>query len=111
MRTVGSTLLSLAFLLLSGCEQIDFIEIAPKDLVLRQKNNQIWLQAHAKSHTGTAYPKTTVNWSVKDPSVAVVDETGKLTPVKSGATEVVAQVGKVTASAPVQVLFAEKIEV
>jgi hypothetical protein len=95
----------------AGCDQVDYIEIKPDTLVLKQKNNEIWLQGHAMSHTGVHYSRTKVNWSVKDESVAKVDEAGRLTPVKSGITEVVASVGKVKAAMPVSVLFAEKFTV
>lgn len=97
--------------LAAGCERVDYIEILPEQLVLRQKNNEIWLQAKAMSHTGVHYSRTHVGWSTKDPSIAVVDEKGRLTGVKSGRTEVVAVANKVVATAPVEVLFAEKITV
>lgn len=98
-------------LLALGCNQVDYIEIKPQSLVLRQKNNEIWLQAHAMSHTGVHYSRAPIAWSVADPSIAQVDATGKLTPLKSGATEVIARHEKIEARAPVQVLFAEKMEV
>ncbi len=94
-----------------GCDQVDYIEIKPDNLVLRQKNNEVWLQGHAMSRTGVHYSRLTPGWRAKDESVAKVDATGRLTPVKSGHTEIVATVGKVTAEVPVDVLFAEKIAV
>ena len=108
---VASMLLWTALTAAVGCDQVDYIEIKPDNLVLKQRNNEIWLQGHAMSHTGVHYSRAAVGWSVKDESIARVDQTGKLTPVKSGHTELVARVGKVTAEAPVDVLFAEKIVV
>ena len=107
----SSSFLWLASLLLGACEQVDYLEVQPARVELRQRNNTVWLQAHPMSHTGVYYNRVRVSWSIKDPSVATVDDVGRVTPVKSGATEVVAAVGKVTAAVPVQVLFAEKMAV
>ncbi|MFZ5469228.1 MAG: Ig-like domain-containing protein [Myxococcota bacterium] len=108
---MGRALFLASLTLATGCSQVDYIDIKPKTLVLRQRNNEIWLQGHAMSHTGVHYSRATVTWSTKDPSIAVVDEKGRLTPVKSGLTEVVAKHGDVQAAAPVEVLFAEKMTV
>lgn len=96
---------------LLGCAKADYIQIEPDIAILRNKNDSVWLRGHVKSHGGTEYPMAYVSWSVKDPSIARVDETGKLTPVKSGTTEVVAAYRGVTAQVPVQVVFAEKMKV
>ncbi|MBX5483135.1 MAG: Ig-like domain-containing protein [Myxococcaceae bacterium] len=95
----------------ASCARADYIEITPDIATLKQKNNSVWLIAHVKSQNGREYPQVTVSWSVKDPSVATIDETGKLTPLKSGRTEAVASYGDVKASIPVEVLFAEKMKV
>lgn len=111
MRTLRPALAASALALVLGCNGADYISIKPDTLVLRQKNNEIWLQGHAMSHTGVHYSRATIRWSVKDESIARVDATGKLTPVKSGRTEVVAETGNVKAIAPVEVIFAEKMTV
>ena len=110
---VNRRFLTLACLAASlfGCEQVDYIELKPSEVVLKSPNDTIWLQAHPMSHTGVYYSRTHVSWSSKDPSIAKVDDTGKLTPVKSGTTSVVASAAGVTAEAPVEVLFAEKMAV
>lgn len=110
MRRSISPLAALAALAL-GCENLDYIEIRPQNLVLRQRNNSLWLQGRAMSQTGVHYSRASIGWSTRDPSIAKVDEAGRLTPVKSGLTYVVASAGKVKAEAPVEVLFAEKIAV
>lgn len=94
-----------------GCVKADFIEITPDVVTLKQKNNMVWLRAMVKSHNGQEYPQARPSWSVRDPSIAQVDEAGKLTPVKSGRTEVVASYGDISASIPVEVLYAEKMKV
>lgn len=101
-----------AIALVSGaCSRADYIEIEPDIATLKQKNNMVWLRARAKAHSGQEYPLEGVNWKVKDESIAAVDATGKVTPIKSGRTEVVASSGDITASIPVEVLFAEKLKV
>lgn len=104
---VASALLALA----AGCSQVDYIEIKPDILVLKQKSNEIWLQGHAMSHTGVQDTRARIAWSTADPAIAVVDEKGRLTPVGSGRTDVIARFGKVEARKPVDVLFAAKIQV
>lgn len=111
MRIVVAVVgLTLAFA--AGCSaNVDYIDIEPDVAILKQRNGLVWLRARAMSHTGVHYPQVTVSWSVTDPSVAQVDSTGKLTPVKSGRTEVVAKVGDVIAAIPVEVILAEKLRV
>ena len=55
--------------------------------------------------------RASIAWSVKDPSIATIDATGKVKPLKSGHTEVIATHGSVTASVPLDVLFVEKVQV
>jgi hypothetical protein len=111
MRKVLATA-ALALASAAGCSaNVDYIDIDPDVAVFKHRSDRVWLRARAMSHTGTHYPQVTVSWSVKDPSVASVDQTGRLTPLKSGRTEVQAKIGKVTASVPVEVLFAEKLKV
>jgi hypothetical protein len=97
--------------LLFACEKVDYLELAPEAVVLKQPNNEVWVQAKAMSHTGVQAPRAMVGWSIKDPSIATVDDKGKVKPVKSGHTEVVASHKSITASVPVDVLYTEKVEV
>lgn len=102
---------SLAVLAALGCENVEYIKVEPEHVVLRTRNDSVWMKAMGKSQTGHDYPKAAMTWSMKDESIAKVDPTGKVTPVKSGQTELVVQHGEVKSSVPVQVLFAEKMEV
>jgi len=95
--------------ILSACEQIDYLELSPKELKLLQKNNEIWLSARAKSHTGVEYPRARIEWSVADASIVQIDSKGLLKPLKSGRTQITARTGTVSASLPVEVLFSEKL--
>jgi hypothetical protein len=96
----------------AGCAMdVDYIDIDPDVAIFKQKNNEIWLRAKPMANSGRQYPQVTVVWSVKDPDIAEVDQTGRLRPVKSGRTEAVATLGSITASVPVEVLFASKIKV
>lgn len=103
--------LSLLLLATAACDKIDYIEIDPQELLLRQPNNEVWLVAHGKSRQGRPGLRVVVGWSSADPSIATVDATGKVKPVKSGHTEIIAKYGDVEARVPVDVLYVEKISV
>lgn len=112
MSRAGLTLLIvLAIAAATGCDNVEYIKVQPEHVTLRTRNDSVWMQALGKSQTGRDYPKAAMTWSMKDESVAKVDGTGKVTPLKSGQTELIVKHGDVTASVPVQVLFAETIEV
>jgi Bacterial Ig-like domain (group 2) len=102
---------ALAGLALSACEKVDYIEIAPAEVELKQPNNSQWLQAKCMARNGARAVQAIVKWSVKDPSVAAVTERGLVTPVGSGETEVIATYRDLEARVPVRVIFVERIEV
>ncbi len=108
MRRLSIFVTSVALL---ACEKVDYLELSPDAVVLKQSNNEVWVQAKAMSHTGVQAPRAMVGWSMKDPSIATVDEKGKVKPLKSGHTEVIASHKSITASVPVDVLYTEKVEV
>jgi len=108
MRRVSLCLLLLA---VPACEKIDYIELDPAEVILRQPNNEVWLVAHGKSRQGRPGIRVVVGWSSADPSIATVDNTGKVKPVKSGHTEIIAKYGDTEARVPVDVLYVEKITV
>lgn len=107
MRTVS--LLSL--LLLSACEPVDYIELAPAAVVFKQSNNQTAMEAKCMARSGARAVKAKVSWSVKDPTIAKVDGKGLVTPLADGETEVIARYGDVEARSPVQVIYVDRIEV
>ncbi len=101
----------MSVLLLSACEKVDFIELAPTEVVFKQPNNQTWMEARCMARNGVRAVKAKVGWSVKDPAVAKVDPKGLLTPVGDGDTEVVAKYGDLEARAIVQVIYVDHLEV
>jgi hypothetical protein len=101
----------LAVTVASGCSQVDYLDLEPDVVVLKQRNNMVWMRARPMSQTGVHYAQEKVTWSVKDPSIAQIDESGKLTPVRTGRTEVIARHREVMAAVPVEVIFAEKMQV
>lgn len=103
--------LPLLLLLAAGCDRIDYIRIEPSAIVLKQANNEVWLSAKAMNNQGRQAERASIGWSSADPSIATVDDKGKVKPVKSGSTEIIARHGKVEARATVDVLFVEKVEV
>lgn len=101
----------LVLLVAAACDKIDYIEIEPQEVILRQPNNEVWLVAHGKSRQGRPGIRVVVGWSSADPSIATVDNTGKVKPVKSGHTEIIAKYGNAEARVPVDVLYVEKVSV
>lgn len=95
----------------SACDNVQYIDVDPQAVSLRTKNDSVWLHAMGKSQTGHEYPKAEMSWSMKDESIASVDNTGKVLPKKSGQTELIVKHGNVSATVPVEVLFAEKVTV
>ena len=96
---------------LLACEKVDYLELSPDTVVLKQPTNEVWVQAKAMSRTGVQAPRAMLGWSIKDPAIAAVDDKGKVKPLKSGRTEVIVSHKEITASVPVEVLFVEKVEI
>lgn len=109
MRTLSLAIISV--LLCSACEKIDYVELAPSEVVFKQANNQQWMEAKAMARNGVRAVKAHVSWSVGDANVAKVDAKGLLTPVGDGDTEVIARVGDLEARVPVTVIYVDRIEV
>lgn len=96
---------------LAACEQVDYIDLSPGQVVLRQPTNQVFLEARCMARTGVRAAKAKVSWAIKDPAIASVDQAGLVKPVKSGHTEVIATYHGLEARAPVDVLYVERVEV
>jgi len=111
MRRLALPGLVLAAALVSACERVDYIELKPTDVVFKQPNNQVWMEAACMARNGVRAVKARVGWSVADPAIAEVNEKGLLKPKASGDTEVIAKYGDVEARAAVHVIFVERIEV
>jgi hypothetical protein len=105
------TLALMSVLVLSACERIDYIEIAPTEVVFKQPNNQTWLEAKCMARNGVRAVKARVTWSVADPAIAKVDQKGLLSPVGDGETEVIAKVGDIEARTPVRVVYVDHLEI
>lgn len=108
MRTA---LAILSLTALCGCERIDYIELAPAEVLFKQPNNSSWLEAKCMARNGVRAVKARVEWSTKDPSIATVDNKGLVKPVADGETEVIAKVGDVEARVPVRVIYVDRITV
>jgi len=107
----SSLLLAVAVLAFSACEKIDYIELVPTDVVFKQSNNEMWMEARAMARNGVRAVKARVAWSVGDGAVAKVNAKGLLQPVGDGETEVIARIGDVEARVPVHVVFVDRLEV
>jgi hypothetical protein len=103
-------LLSLSLLgALTGCQQVDYIELSPGQVVLKQTGQEAWVQAKAMARTGVRQANAPITFTVANPEIASVDKKGLVKPIKSGETEVVVRSGSVEARVPVSVIFAEKV--
>jgi uncharacterized protein YjdB len=96
---------------LTACERVDYIDLKPSTVVIKQPANLVYVEAIPMSRQGARATKVQVAWSIKDPEIASVDKKGGVKGLKSGHTEVIAKVGDVEAHAQVDVLFVEKLEV
>jgi hypothetical protein len=103
--------LLLALFVLTSCERVDFIELSPSAIELKQANSQVWVEAKCAARSGVRATKAHVEWSVRDPTIATVSSKGLVKPVASGETEIVARHGEIEARAQVRVAFVERIEV
>lgn len=104
-------LIALSVVGFTACDKVDYIELSPDSVMLRQPNNEVWLSAKAMSRQGRQGIRISVGWVSADPSIATVDSTGKVKPVKSGHTEIIATYKGVEARVPVDVVFTERVEV
>ncbi len=94
-----------------GCEKVDYIELLPAEIILKQPNNQVFVEARPMSRQGARATRVTVNWATGDGEVAKVTNKGQVTPVGDGETEVIARVGDVEARVPVRVIYVDRVEV
>ena len=110
-RAMRLTVIAIVSVVLcSACEKIDYIELAPAEIVLKQPNNAVWVEAKPFSRAGNRAKHASINWSVGDSAIAAVSEKGQVTPVADGDTEVIAKIGDVEARVPVRVIYVDHIE-
>ncbi len=109
MRTLAVGVVSTV--LCQACEKVDYIELVPAEIILKQPNNQVFVEAKAMSRQGARANHATVSWSVGDGAVARVTNKGQVTPEGDGDTEVIARVGDVEARVPVRVIYVDRVEV
>lgn len=99
---------ALMFAALVGCSKPTRIVLEPKQPSFRSKGEPVAMIAHVMtSHMENAEAKVT--WSVEDPAVASVSETGIVRAVGSGRTKVIAKHQDLVASMPIEVLLVEKV--
>jgi hypothetical protein len=105
------TLVLLSIVLCSACEKIDYIELAPTEVIFKDPKAEKWMEAKCMARSGARATRTKVTWSVADEKVATVSPKGLLKPVGDGETDVIAKVGDIESRAKVQVIYVDKIEV
>lgn len=96
---------------LGGCIKVEYLEIQPKDIGLRRKNDAIWVKCLGKNRAGHEVPKVKCAWSVADEKIAVVDADGKLSGRTAGQTTLIAKGMGLEAEAMVRIESVERIEI
>ncbi len=108
MRAGGLALLCLCAV---SCAKVDYVEIAPSQVVLKRRGEGMWLRAKPMSRNGVYYPRLAVEWRSDDPKVARIDATGQLTAGGSGHAIVTATAGGRAATVDVDVQTVETVRV
>lgn len=88
-----------------GCSgnRIEIMKVEPPTLTLNTMDSVSPFTVTAYNAKNEVVPVTTIAWSSSDVAVLLVDQTGKLTPVKSGVATVTAAAGTAKADVPVTV--------
>lgn len=107
-RLIGSFVAAVIF---AGCSSVDHLEIDPKEVVLKRKNEGVWVKCIGKNKANHTVPKVGCSWRIGDDKIAVVDKDGKLQGRASGTTTVYAKSGQLEAEAIVRIEGVERIEV
>src|SRR5947209_7187456 len=110
-KPIQSSLSALVALVVLGCNQPNHLEIKPKEVLLKRKNDGTWVQCLGKNRAGHDIPKVACTWKIGDEKIAVIDKDGKLQGRASGQTTVYAKHGDLEAEASVRVEGVERIEV
>lgn len=97
-----TALLTLAFV--GGCGvKVESIRVEPSSLTLHHRESSSPFTVTAYNARGEVLPAAPLTWSSGDTSVLVVDQTGRVTPLKSGTTTVTVASGRAQAVVPVTV--------
>ena len=112
IRSNAVRFLPLAAALLLGCGQKPAsLELTPRTLELGKKGESKSIAAVAKDKNGAPIEKAQFEWSSKDPKVATVDATGKVTAVSTGTTAVSVKAGEIADPVTVVVTVPEKVTI
>ena len=105
MRWFGPVLL---LLVAPACTKATHINLEPKQPSLRSKSESIQMIGHVMtSHREDAEAHAT--WTIEDPNIASIDETGVLRAKSSGRTKAIAHYGDLVASVPVEIILVESV--
>jgi hypothetical protein len=104
----GTLLLGLA---LGSCARIDYIEMEPKQVILKRKGDGLWLRAKAMSRNGVYYPETQYTWSSDNPKAVTVNNVGQISAVGAGRAVISAQAAGKAATVDVDVQSVESVRV
>ena len=108
MHRLGLTVVAFA---LMSCDKVDYLDVQPSTVVLKQPNNMVELRVTPKRRNGQALSPVVLGWKSLNEAVAKVDGQGRVSPVASGTTDIQVNHGEISARVPVEVVFVERIEV
>ncbi|MBN1426033.1 Ig-like domain-containing protein [Candidatus Fermentibacteria bacterium] len=90
---------------MAGCggNRIEIMKIEPTSLTLNTKDSVSPFTVTAYNAKNEVVPAPTIAWSTSDSLTLLVDQTGRVTPMKSGMATVTAAAGNAKADVPVTV--------
>jgi hypothetical protein len=113
--SIGLSLATGALLALAGCEVVSVtvidaasVEISPNDVTVFEGQEEE-VSAIVRSSAGDILTGRNIQWTIDEPDVAVVSETGVVRGAKSGTTTLRVRTGAVEGTAPVTVLARPEI--
>lgn len=97
-------------ILFYSCQKPTTIEIEQKEIFLKFKEDSVQLKVKVLDKKGKIIQKAKCEFSSDNPSIATVDQNGKVSAVGSGETEIKARYKKLIASVPVKVLILKTLK-
>ena len=86
-----------------GVNRVETMKIEPTTLTLNAKDSVSPFTVTAYNAKGEVLPAPAIAWSSNDSLTVQVDQTGRLTPMKSGLATITAAAGNAKVSVPVNV--------
>jgi hypothetical protein len=109
MRTRTTLTAALSLLLLQACNAPASLEVEPKRPLLTGKGQSLQLEARVKDKEGKVMSGVSVRYRSLTPTMASVDDLGKVTAVTSGTATILVEAGEVSRQVEVLIQIPKKI--